>query len=378
MKLKLLFLAAILTAANPILAQGQPAKTLPIRAGTPIQKGDKYISPSGNHQLLLQNDGNLVVQKKDGVYVWGLDKVVDKKFPRGQIARVELRMDGSLGLFDAQQRLIGTIAGGVKKGNLMLTVSFDGALQVVAGDQIFWASDGNLTPPIKVGVIKADIKEAKSELMSEPGWDQCWVMRDPTIKIFVTKNVSKSAINAVANIYAEMTKRLDPSLDPMTRNPKSKFNGFKVYLTNEEYGNALKQLSGVKTFWSDGGSEKAPFGRDFLLGGARGRELWITEQMICKTGVKTRAAIGKLDKEIRTFDQVVHEFAHSIDMTFDLQKKDNIGTVFNGSIGPVEGFAWGVQHWFGVPGGTLPDDQKARLSRIFSSRASFSPEGYGK
>lgn len=382
MKLNLVFWAAILMAANPILAQGQATKKLPIRAGTLIQKGEIYTSPSGNHELVLPDDGNLLVRDKDRTkYLWGINEQVGKDFPRSKVAFAELKADGFIALLDAKKNELGKVAtfGGGAKSNLMMTVSFGGALQMVSGDQILWSSDGNLSPSIKVGLLKADITKTDSELKSNPGWDQCWVLKDPAIKIFATKKVSKEAINAVAVICDEMTKRLQPGLDG-EKDPRKRFNGFKVYITNEEIGQSLKQLSGVKDFWTDG---THPMARDVLLGGAKKTELWVTEQAICKTGIKTRALVGlPPDKNTRTFDQVVHEFAHSIDMTFDLQKKNNISEVFKagsfGSIGPVEGFAWGVQHWFGTPGGKLSNDQNARLSGIFKSRVSFSAEGYPK
>lgn len=377
MKLNRLFLAAILLAATPILAQGQATKKLPIRPGTSIQKGEIYNSPSGNHELVLPDDGNLLVRSKDKTkYIWGINEAVGKDFPRSQVARAELRADGNIALFDAKQNLLGTVAtfGGGAKSNLMMTVSFGGALQMVSGDQILWSSDGNLAPSIKVGLLKADITRTDSELKSNLGWDQCWVLKYPAIKIFATKNVSPAAINAVAVICDEMTKRLQPGLDG-EKVPGSRFNGFKVYITNEEIGVSLKKLSGVKDFWTDGTGPKS---RDNLLGGAKKTELWVTEQAICKTGIKTKTLIGMPpDTNTRTFDQVVHEFAHSIDMTFDLQKKDNVSTVFNGPIGPVEGFAIATQYWFGTPGDKLPDDQKSRLSKIFTSKVTFSPEGYG-
>ena len=380
MKLFQLFLAAILLAATPILAQGQATKQLPIRPGTSIQKGEIYKSPSGNHEFVLQDDGNLLVRGKDrGKYFWGINEVVGKNFPLSQVARAELKADGQIALFDAKQNLLGYVGtfGGGAKNNLVMTVSFGGALQMVSGDQILWSSDGNLSPSIKVGLLKADITRTDSELKSNAGWDQCWVLKNPAIKIFATKNVSKSAINAVAVILDEMTKRLQPGLDG-EKDPGKRFNEFKVYITNEEIGQSLKQLSGVKDFWTDGTHPKA---RDVLLGGANKTSLWVTEQMICKTGVKTRPLIGlPTDKNTRTFDQVVHEFAHSIDANFDLQKKDNNSEVFKtgsfGFIGPVEGFAWAVQMWFGTPGGKLTSDQNSRLSNVFGSRVSFSAEGY--
>lgn len=95
--------------------------------------------------------------------------------------------------------------------------------------------------------------------------------------------------------------------------------------------------------------------------------------MIAKQGVKTRNADGTPDNELRTFDQVVHEFAHSIG--FQLIPDRTINR-FTGNGKAVESFAFRVQQWFGVPAGQIPPAEEAELSKIFSSRASFSTEGY--
>lgn len=60
---------------------------------------------------------------------------------------------------------------------------------------------------------------------------------------------------------------------------------------------------------------------DFLRGGASPDFLWISEQMMCKTGVATRNATkANTDNAVRTVDQVVHEFGHSIDYNYGLSE----------------------------------------------------------
>ena len=244
---------------------------------------------------------------------------------------------------------------------------------LLAATPILAQSQESVVQSVKVGLLKADITETNSELVANPGWHQCWVLKDPAIKIFATKNVSKSAIDAVAVICDQMVKSLAPDLDK-EKSPGKRFDGFKVYITNQELGEDLKALSGVKDYWKDG---SGPGGRDDILGGGGKPSLWVTEQAICKTGIKTKAAIGKPeDTNTRTFDQVVHEFAHSIDYNFNVVNTDNNQTIFNSSIGPFEGFAIATQSWFGTPKGDLTPDQNSRLGRIFKSRVTFSAEGY--
>ncbi|MCE9558943.1 MAG: hypothetical protein K8R88_08325 [Armatimonadetes bacterium] len=243
------------------------------------------------------------------------------------------------------------------------------------------STDENFGQAFYVGAYEAPLTESESELDAEPGWDECWVMKGPSIKIFVTENVSDEALDAVAGILKIMTNALQPALDPVTKNPSSKFNGFKVYITNEETGDELKKLNTVGQMWEDGNGKKS---RNYLLGGASKDFLWITEQMICTTGIVGRNELVVEDKDkdtsYRSFDQVVHEFAHSIDAMFDLQKANGNSKVFDGAIGPVEGFAVAVQYWFGVlsPGGTISAQQRTNLSKVFTTQVDFRTEGYGE
>lgn len=200
----------------------------------------------------------------------------------------------------------------------------------------------------------------------EPGWAKCLELPAPAMKIFASKAVSQSALNGVANVYTEMTQRFRAAKYPL-----NKLDGYKVYITNGEAWAVLSKLNPVGTMWPD---QTGPMSGNFLRGGSGGDYLWIEEQMICKRGVKTRNADGTPDNEERTFDQVVHEFAHTIDTKYIPDQSVNL---FGKTDFPaVEGFAWGVQHWFGTPGGTLNPRQEAVLKDIFTSRVTFSCEGY--
>jgi len=360
-----LAMAVITIAGNVALAQ--QAKKLPVPAGTSLERGVKYSSPSGNHFLKFASDGNLVITTKQDGFVWGLNEVAPGKFSK--TSRVELTREGRLGAFDAQGNTVWSPAYGPDRtANLNLT--FEGTLQVVAGNgTILWSSNGVLTRPMSVFRNKAALTEDRSQLASEKGWSQCWVMTDPAIRIFATNRVSSSAINAVANIYVEMLHNLDPNYS------RSQFDGFRVYITNGESGAELKKLNTVGTMWTDGTHEKS---REFLRGGASQDFLWISEQMICKTGVKTRAAIGKRDTTTRTFDQVVHEMAHTIDMKYiDDKFRDSVFRRDKDGKVSVEGFAIATQRWFSVGGAELSTGEEAALNRIFTTRPVFSAEGYG-
>ena len=223
-----------------------------------------------------------------------------------------------------------------------------------------------LIPRIKVFTNPVTLKPC-----SEAGWDRAVELADPKIRIITTKGVSASAINAVANIYTEMMNRLLPT--PAAPQPKRKFDGFRVYITNNESWDVQSKLPVVGTMFPDKTGVKS--GR-YIQGGAQPNYLWITEQMIAKEGVKNRNIYGDgmPDHIFRTFDQVVHEMAHSID--FQLVDDRVIEKFTEGTPSSIENFAHRVQGWFFVPVLGISPVEEAELKKIFSSRAAFSIEGY--
>ncbi|MBL8217098.1 MAG: hypothetical protein JNK87_40635 [Bryobacterales bacterium] len=195
----------------------------------------------------------------------------------------------------------------------------------------------------------------------EPGWWNCFVLVDPKITIMSLDGTSEHFRMAVANIYGEMTKRLS------AKYPKAKMNGYKIYLTNGKPWSALANLQPIGSMWPDKTGEMSG---DWLRGGTTMNYLWIDEQMMCKTGVKTR---GAKDKSQRTYDQVIHEFGHAFAYRFGLDGR--INTTWPGNRSAPENFAWSVQYWFSSPAGGFPES-KAWMEEMFTSKASFSCQGY--
>ncbi|MBP7960970.1 MAG: tandem-95 repeat protein [Caldilineaceae bacterium] len=190
------------------------------------------------------------------------------------------------------------------------------------------------------------------------GWTRCKMITDPKIRIMGTARVSQSDMDIVAQIYTEMAARFKSAY------PKDVLNGYVVYITNGEPWSEINGLGpiGVTLGPNDEG--------DFLRGGASRDYLWISEQMICKTGIVTRPD----DNETRTFDQVIHEFAHTIHQNYGLEGR--IEQIYSGAAQPMEDFAWGIQHWFSSPAGTLTSEQSAFIGEIFSGTTTFSCGAY--
>ena len=349
--------------SGPVGPLVKEATRLPLTAGFVLKKGVNYPSPSGNFNLVLGGDGNLMVKDKDGGYLWGLDKEV-RNLSQARLDRVEIKPDGSFASYNAQGAAVWTPALTRRDPAAKLNLTDDGALQLTASNgEILWANDGVLTPRIKVFRNGMAFRPC-----TETGWDRCMELADPKIKIISTKGTSASAVQAIANIYTTMMSLLLPTAS--IPNPKSKFDGFKVYITNNESWDVQSKLPVVGTMWPD---KTGPKSGRVLQGGASDNFLWISEQMIAKKGVKMRADDGAPDNNYRTFDQVVHEMAHSIDRQL---VDDKVVNQFDGNGTPVESFALRVQQWFSVPAGQIPPRQEAELKKIFRSRAAFSIEGY--
>ena len=189
--------------------------------------------------------------------------------------------------------------------------------------------------------------------------------------IMGSRAVTQSAMDAVAYIYTEMTKRFTPKY------PKNKFDGYIIYMTNGEPWSELSNLAPIGTMMIDKNGVNIG---DELRGGTSPNYLWISEQMICKKGVKTRndafaaGTRAERDDTERTFDQVIHEFGHAIDFKFGLRAR--ILAVYNGGWDPVEQFPWSIQHWFGAPSGTLSTSENSFIGEIFSSKTTFPSDIY--
>lgn len=212
----------------------------------------------------------------------------------------------------------------------------------------------------------------KIECMPATGWAYCRKLDEPKITIMGASTVSQSALDMVEKVYTEMTSRFTDAY------PKNKMDNFVVYLTNKGPWTEVSKLEPVGSMWLD---RKTGLNEgDELRGGASNDYLWIDEQMICKRGVQTRRdnyAAGTRptqDDDIeRTFDQVVHEFAHSIDARNGL--RDRIKREFPGDR-PEEQFAAAVQSKFGAPKRDLTAAQTAFLAEIFKSDTTFSCTDY--
>ncbi|MEM7033058.1 MAG: hypothetical protein AAF629_26135 [Chloroflexota bacterium] len=319
-------------------------KTLPLPAGRPIVQGRRYYSLSGNHYLIFQTDGNLVVYTSTRQFVWGLN-LTTANFSGAQSAQMQL--DGNLAVYGPDNAYIWSALHQNPDRRALLDLTADGVLHLRSDRSgIMWSSDGNLSAV-----------ENSDECIPFEGWAYCRMLTDPKIRIVASSRVSQSAIDIVAEIYTEMTVLFKPEY------PKNKLDGYVVYITN---GEPWSELNGLYPLGITLGKEEG----DFLRGGASMDYLWISEQMICKTGVETR----ENDTIVRTYDQVIHEFGHTIDFNYGLRGR--ILQEYEGGWNPVEQFPWSIQHWFEAPIGPLTAAESSFIGEIFSGKRVFSCDQY--
>ncbi len=119
------------------------ANRFPLPAGTTIVQGEKYPSASGDHYLIFQPDGNLVVYDAADQYVWGLESITDDY---AKAKRVQMQQDGNLVVNGDDDAFIWSALSKDPDASAYLNLTPEGALQLVSGDSgaILWASDGNL------------------------------------------------------------------------------------------------------------------------------------------------------------------------------------------------------------------------------------------
>ena len=105
--------------------------------GTELVRGERYWSPSGEHFLTLNPDGNLVVARADGGYVWGFDtQGVD--FPR--VGSVIYQDDGNLAAYAEDGSYLWSALHTTPDPDAQLVFRPNGALQIAAGENVLWTS----------------------------------------------------------------------------------------------------------------------------------------------------------------------------------------------------------------------------------------------
>jgi len=133
--------------------------TFPLLAGRTIVRGQKYRSESGNHYLIFQPDGNVVVYTAADQYVWGLESITDK-YQDAQ--SVQMQDDGNFVVRDADGEYIWSALDANPDSSAYLTLTPEGVLQLVSGQTgaILWASNDDLSAVLPTAVPTAEATTA--------------------------------------------------------------------------------------------------------------------------------------------------------------------------------------------------------------------------
>lgn len=312
MSLKLKLITALIIANT--FSYAQTTSKLPLVKGDTLIRGIKYLSASGNHYLLFQNDGLLVVKNMRDSTIWSNRSSLREP---NLVARYELDpRSGYLSAYNSSNPRIWLWS--LVEGKLyeeytsQLHINNAGVLRLVGGgSRILWSSNGILTT---------------SEFIIDPGWSKFRKIKNPDIVIMGTDRVTDKAMDLVVETYSEIIKFLD--INPIITKQKkfniNDLNGYTVYVTNGGDWSELEKLKPIGTMWPNSGPMKDRGA--YILGGTNNKYLWIDEQMMCKRGVESRNtpamvdAIGSRDDDIRITDQIIHEIGHAIDMVFELNE----------------------------------------------------------
>jgi hypothetical protein len=343
------------------------AAELPLSAGQMLEKNKTYRR-RGNHPYTVRfgDNGDLVIAHFDGDVRWRLSDIF-KGYAKGDSFRLE--KDGTLAIRDKAGEVIWSAPPAVRNPQANLQLSWTGVLQLVESNQnILWSSTGILTNEVDVFAQATGTCPGKA-----PGvYNKCVTLTSPKITIMGSRLTSYSAMKGVAGVYQQMFDALRSAY------PKKTFDGFTVYLTKGE------PISEIKNWWPVGDAQpdiSGENGADFLRGAANDDYLWLDEQMICKAGVVTRNDLARkqgtpLDNKARSFDQVVHEMAHSMERRYPSFKASNDIPFSDHPMERVEGLANGMQNWFGV-GGELSERQYKHLAdNVFTRRVAFRCDNY--
>lgn len=111
--------------------------TLPLPPGTEFTRGQRYWAPDGSHFVTLNPDGNLVVARADGGYVWGFDtQGVD--VPR--VGGVIFQEDGNLAAYAEDGSYVWSALHENPDPVSLLLLQPNGALQIATPDRVLWSS----------------------------------------------------------------------------------------------------------------------------------------------------------------------------------------------------------------------------------------------
>ena len=117
------------------------ASVFPLSRETRFEPGRKYPSPSGNHYLIFQTDGNLVVYTKQDKPVWGLNSLAQNWRNNGYAV---FQSDGNLATYQSDKAYVWSARQVQSPAGTTLTLNDRGELQINGPDgKALWTGTAN-------------------------------------------------------------------------------------------------------------------------------------------------------------------------------------------------------------------------------------------
>jgi hypothetical protein len=212
-------------------------------------------------------------------------------------------------------------------------------------------------------IVQIDVI-ANLDCMPFDNWGHCRLTHDAknqaTLRIVGSQQVTDAVLDQLAEVYAIVLGTMKPHTADYEVNgviekrphQLSDMMGVVAYVTNGEDEQWLKQ-----TYPMDSRFAEDP---NSFRGGASKDIFWISEQLICKTGIATKPS----DTITRTYDQVIHEFAHVVDNNYELSSE--VVAKFRAAGEAQENFAGAVQsHFNAYDGRTYPQVEVDYVKSLF-------------
>lgn len=137
--------------------------------GTDVAPGQKLWTDDGSHFITLNQDGNLVIARADGGYVWGFDTALPaKEYER--VARVAWEPNGRLAAYAADGTPIWIAPEVAPDPGSRLALGSDGRLEIVSPARgPLWSSTGILSQPAAATTSAAVQDAAPAEVTPDAG-----------------------------------------------------------------------------------------------------------------------------------------------------------------------------------------------------------------
>ena len=155
------------------------AAGMPLTSAHSFARGERLYNSGGDHFLTLNPDGNLVVARADGGYVWGFD--TQSSVDHTRVGRVDWQPDGNLAAYDANGGYLWSALTENPDPASRLELTASGALQIVSPSRgVLWSSAGAAASEETMTIGGTEVRTGDVQVTLE------WDTRTADLDLFVT------------------------------------------------------------------------------------------------------------------------------------------------------------------------------------------------